>query len=278
MSTPALLLLSAALAFAGDDGSAPPAPAPGTPAALTQVGFDPPLGQRVPVDVRLRDSTGQEVALGDLLHRPTVLVPMYYECPMLCSLVADGLQRALADIDLDVGRDLDVVVFSIDPDEGPDLAREARDTFLQRYGRAGAGNGVHFLTGTAAAVARLTDALGFRYVKDEQTGEYAHAAGVLVLTAEGTLSRYLAGVDYPSRDLQLALVDAGQGTVGDVADQALLLCYRYDPTTGRYSAKVLALVRVGGVATLAGLVLLMLWSRRRGRRQRARDDRVGEAA
>jgi len=243
----------------------------GLPEALEGVAFSPPLGAELP-DVALVDDTGATVRLSRLVgSRPALVVPVYYECPMLCSLVLDGPERSLRALDFRPGDEFDVLVFSIDPEETPARAAEARDTFLRRYGRPDVGRGVRFLTGDADAVASLADGIGFHYERDDETGEYAHAAGVVVVTADGRLARFLSGVDYPARDLRLAILEASRGEVGGVVDRALLYCFRYDPSTGRYSATVLGLVRAAGVATVAGLVGFVLWSLRSERRRRRRE-------
>jgi protein SCO1/2 len=243
--------------------------APERPALLRDVGFAPQLGAAVPRDLAFRDEQGRQVRLGDYLGaRPILLVPAYYECPMLCTLVLQGVVSALRALPFDVGEAFHVVVFSFDPGETSALAAGKKAALLREYRRPGAGTGWHLLTGTEEAIRRLTDAIGFRYAYDAARGEYAHASGVVVLTPAGRVSHYFHGVEYAPRDLRLALVEASEERLGSVVDQLLLFCFRYDPATGRYGRLALGAVRVGGVATLLGLgafVVLML-RREAGRR------------
>jgi protein SCO1/2 len=218
----------------------------------------------VPLEAVFHDHTGAEVRLGDLLsERPAILALVYYDCPMLCSLVLQGLTRNLRALTLDVGTEFDVIAVSFDPSEGPAEAAGNRREVAAAYGRDAQGRGWHFLTGSAEAVEQITSAVGFRYRYDEESGEYAHAAGIVILTPDGRAARYLYGVDFPARDLRLALVEAGEGKVGSVLDQALLYCYRYDPKAGKYSAATLNIVRLGGVVTVLALAIFLTVSWRR---------------
>lgn len=231
------------------------------------VGIDQHLGGDLPLELRFRDGAGVEHALGTWFgERPVVLVPVYYRCPMLCTLVLNGVLDALRTLRLDPGRDYELVVFSFDPREGPELAAAKRTAFLRALGREGADAGVHFLTAEEPAIGALTRAIGFRYVEDPETGQLAHAGGIVVATPGGTLSRYMYGVEFPPRDLRLGLVEASQGTVGSLADQVLLLCYAYDPTTGRYGFAILAALRTAGVMTVVVLGLFVLRALRHERR------------
>jgi protein SCO1 len=239
------------------------------PAELEELRIDQRLGQRAPLDVRLRNHEGSEVELGGFFgDRPVLLAPVYYDCPMLCSLVLDGVVRSLKPLSLLPGRDFEVLAVSFDPRDTPLKAAESRTTALQRYRRAEAEPGWHFLVGEEAEVARLMDAVGFRYRFDPTSGEYAHAGAVILLTPEGEVARYFYGVEYPPKDIRLGLVEASQGRIGSVVDQVMLFCYRYDPALGRYSAVTMNVVRLGGVVTvlaIATFVSLMLWRERRRR-------------
>jgi protein SCO1/2 len=221
------------------------------------VGIDQRLGQRIPLDAVFLGEDGAPVELGQLLGgKPVVLSLVYYECPMLCTLVLNDQLRALRALPLELGRDYTALTLSIDPRETPELAAAKRDHYLEAY-RRDAGpeqrGAWRFLVGGEASIRALADAVGFRYVYDEEHDEYAHAAGLIVLTAEGVVSRYFFGVQYSPKDLRLALVEAGGGRVGSFADQALLLCYHFDPTTGRYGWAIMGALRVAG-----GLTLLLL--------------------
>lgn len=260
----ALLLPAAAGATGGV------VPASELPGPLQKVGFEQRLGEPVPLDLAFRDADGEPVELAALTAgRPAILVPVYYDCPMLCGMVLNGLTTTLRAMKLDAGRDFEVVVFSIDPAETTAMAAARKAATLERYDRPGAADGLHFLTGEAEAIAALTQAIGFRYDYDESSGEFAHAAGLVLLTPEGQVARTLYGVEYPPRDLRLGLVEAADGQIGNVVDEILLFCFRYDPTIGRYSAATMNLVRAGGAITvglLAAFVLLMLRRERRGRK------------
>lgn len=253
----------------------PPRPEPITapdgrdrPSVTEEVAFEQRLGARVPMDAPLVDETGRTVTLAELGEgRPILLVPAYYECPMLCNMVLAGVMSSLGVLELDAGRDFEVAVVSFDPGETPSMAAAARARHLPRYDRPGAEEGFHFLTGEAAAVDAVMDAIGFRYAYVPERDEWAHAAGVVTLTPEGAVARYHYGVEYPPRDVRLGLVEAGGGTIGSAVDEVLLYCLRYDPSSGRYSLAILNLVRAGGVLTVAAILLFMLLSRRRGKAQ-----------
>jgi protein SCO1/2 len=223
----------------------------------------------VPLDLVLRDEAGAEVRLGTYFGaNPVLLVPAYATCPMLCPLVLNGVMTALRALPFDVGREFTVVAFSFDPRETPaDVARK-KASLLDDYRRPNAAAGFHFLTGEEAAVRRLAAAVGFRYAFDPAQRQYAHASGVVILTPEGRIARYLFGVEYPPRDLRLALVEASAGRIGSPVDQLLLFCFHWDPATGRYSRLAVDAVRVAGLGTvvaIAGFVGIML---RRERRRR----------
>jgi len=234
---------------------------------IAKVDVEQHLGDPLPLDAPFRDENGKDVTLGSYFggKRPVVLALVYYECPMLCTLVLNGLVRAAKPLDLQPGRDFEVVVVSFDPTETPDLALAKKATYLDAYARPGSENGWHFLTGKREQIEALTGALGFRYAYDPQRNQYAHAAAIYVATPEGKISRYLFGVDYSSRDLKLSLVEATGGRIATVADKLLLLCYHYDPDTGTYTRAAIGLMRVAGAVTIVAIVLLILTMRRRER-------------
>ena len=263
--TGALLLAAASPALAWNRDQPSPAP----PAAealkiLSDVGFDQHLGDTVPLDAVFRDETGQAVRLGDYFgKRPVVLSLAYYDCPMLCTVTLNGLASALDVLAFTPGRDFEIVTVSFEPKETPALAAAKKAAYLRRYKRPGAAAAWHFLTGDAAQIRRLTDAVGFKYAWDERTGQYAHASGVMVLTPDGRLARYLYGVEYAPKDLRFAIVEASQGRILSPVDRLLLYCYHYDPALGRYGRSVMALLRVGAVLTLAGIGAMIFGLRRR---------------
>jgi protein SCO1/2 len=258
-------LLALALACAGAaPASTPSLPAAEQPAIARDVAFEQRLGARLPLDARFVDSDGGAVRLGDLLGtRPVLLVPAYYECPMLCTLVLNGVVRMLRALPFDVGDELDVVVFSIDPDETPALAAAKKRNLLAEYRRPGAARGWRLLTGDPDAIEALTRAIGFRYAYDPASGQFAHASGVVVLTPDGRPSQYFLGVEFSPRDVRLAVVEASSGRVGSVVDQLLLLCLQWDPSRGRYTASVMNAIRVGGLLTLIVLAAFAWQSRAR---------------
>jgi protein SCO1/2 len=212
----------------------------------------------MPLDVPFADEQGRRVRLGDYFgRRPVVLAFVYYDCPMLCTQVLNSLASSLNVLSLEPGKDFEVVTISFDPREKPPLAAAKKASSLERYRRAGAAEAWHFLTGDQAAIARATSAAGFRFVWDSRLKQFAHPTGVIVLTPEGRLARYLFGIDYGPRDLRLALVDASAGRVGSPADSFLLYCYHYDPITGRYGLMVMRLIRGAAIATVLGLGLFV---------------------
>lgn len=224
------------------------------------------LGTDLPLDAAFVDESGKAVRLGDYFGtRPVIIAPVYYECPMLCSLVLEGFVKALRPLGFRPGDEFDVVVVSFDPGEGPELAAKKAAKYLEEYGDAGTADGWHFLTGNEADIRRVTDALGFEYVYDEKRDEYAHAATVVVATPQGKVAKYFFGVEFSTRDLRLGLVEAASGKIGTAIDRFLLYCYHYDPSAGRYSAAVLNIVRVGGIATISAMLIFFLAMRRRER-------------
>jgi len=251
---------------------APPASGPRTPSAaaadvrpplLRDVGLEPHLGAPLPLDAVFRDETGAARPLGRWLDgRPAVLSLVYFGCPMLCGQVLESLTASLKPLSLDVGRDFDVLVVSFDPRDGPEAAAAKKADALRRYGRPGTERGWHFLTADADAIRRLTDAVGFRYAWDASGNQFAHVATVEVVTADGRLARYFPGIDYPPRDLRLALVEASDGRIGTRVDRLLLFCYHWDASTGRYTPIVARALQVASVLTVLALGTLLLTLRR----------------
>jgi protein SCO1/2 len=227
----------------------------GRPAILRDIGFDQRLGETISLDLPFRDEAGRAVSLGDYFgERPVVLTLNYYGCPMLCTVSLNGLASALDTLSFTAGREFEVVTVSFDASESPQLAAAKKETYLKRYKRPGAERGWHFLTGDQAAIDRLTAAVGFRYARDPVTGQFAHPAGVMVLTPRGVMARYLYGIEYSPKDLRFALVEASEGRIGNPVDQIVLACYQYDPATGRYGAAIMRILRIGGALTLGALV------------------------
>jgi protein SCO1/2 len=240
-----------------------------TPGPLEGVSIEQHLGASLPLDAVFRDDEGKEVRLGDYFgpgRKPAVLVFAYYECPMLCTLVLNGMIKALRPMSFTAGDEYQVIAISIDPEETPELARDKKKAYLESYARKGDGGGFHFLTGDEKSIRAAADAVGFKYRYVPETGEFAHAASIFVTTGLGQLSRYFFGVEFSTRDVRLALVEAADGKVGNMVDQLMLFCYRYDPASGKYSAAALSVVRLAGLTTvlfLAGFIGLSQWRERR---------------
>lgn len=227
--------------------------------------FDPHPGALLPLDVDLVDEGGQPRKMGDFLgdHRPIVLVMAYYECPMLCSLVLNGLFGALKKTGLSAGEDFQVVVVSVDPADTPARAAAKKETYLRYYDRPGADSAIHFLTGREGEVKRLASAVGFQYAYDPVGEQFAHPAGVVLVTGEGIVSHYFYGIDFPPRDLRLGLVEAANGAIGTARDRLLLLCFHYDPERGRYGAFALGAVRIAGALTVICMGVTLIAMKRR---------------
>lgn len=227
---------------------------------VRDVGIDQKLGSQVALELPFVDERGRDVRLGELFdRRPVVLALVYHRCPMLCSQVLDGVLRALRGITLAAGTDFDVVVVSIDPTDTSALAAKKMEATVAQYGREGGARGWHFLVGGEASIRRLADDVGFRYLYDPATKQFAHASGFFVLTPKGVVSRYFYGLEHSASDLRLALVESSEGRVGNLVDQVLLLCFHYDPATGRYGFAILNAIRLLGILTVAGLGALV-WS------------------
>jgi protein SCO1/2 len=242
------------------------------PPSLQGVGIDQRLDEQIPLDTKFRDESGRTVELGRYFgSKPVVLALVYYECPMLCTEILNGMVGSLKGISFNAGREFEVVSVSFNPKDTPELAAMKKQNYVRRYGRAGSEGGFHFLTGDQASIDALTRAVGFRYKYDEKSGQFAHASAIYVLTPQGRLSRYFYGVEYAPRDVRLGLVEASRNKIGSPADQLLLFCYHYDPATGKYGAVAMNILRLAGAGFMLVLVasLLVLWRRdlRRDRRE-----------
>lgn len=236
------------------------------PSLLRNVGIDQKLNQQLPLELTFRDETGKTVQLGEYFgDKPVILALVYYECPMLCTQELNGLLRSLQNIPLDVGKQFNVVTVSFNPNETPGLAANKKKVYVGIYGRPGASEGWHFLTGDEASIQKLTVAVGYHYAFDPVSDQYAHATAIMVLTPQGKLSRYFYGIDYPSRDLRLSLVEASNNKIGSPVDQVLLYCYHYDPATGKYGLIIANVLRLAGTVTILALggFLLILFRHER---------------
>jgi protein SCO1/2 len=237
----------------------------GLPPILKNVGIEQKLNEQLPLSAEFKDENGNVVKLGDYFRRekPVVLALVYYECPMLCNEVLNGLTGSLKGISFDAGREFEVVAISFDVRENdkPELAKNKKASYLNRYARPGAENGWHFLTGTQSEIDRVTQAVGFNYQFDEATNQFAHAGGVMIITPEGKISRYLYGIDYAPKDLKFALMDSAEGKIGNPAEQLYLYCFHYNPATGKYGLEILSVLRLMAIATIIGIggMLFVFW-------------------
>lgn len=229
------------------------------PAELKDVAINQRLNEQLPLDTVFKDEDGHDVRLGQYFQaRPVLLNFVYYECPMLCTEVLNGLVSSLRVLQFTPGKEFEIVTISFDTRDTPALARAKKENYLKDYRRQGAGKGWHFLTGTEASIQKVTQAAGFEYKWIPQDKQFAHAAGIMILTPKGRLARYFYGIEYSSRDIRLALVEASENKIGSPTDQVLLYCFHYDPKTARYSASILNFVRAGGVLTVIGLGILFV--------------------
>ena len=236
-------------------------PATPPPQILSNIGIDQNLNAQLPLDLPFTDENGKSVRLGDYFgKKPVVLAFVYYDCPMMCTEVLNGMVASFSLLKFDIGKEYDVVTVSFDPRETPKLARQKKDVYLRRYGRAGGEQGWHFLTGQQPAIEALTRTAGFHYQWDNQTQQFAHATAIVVATPEGKLAQYYYGVEYSAKDLRLGLIEASKRQIGSLVDTLLLYCYHYDPRTGRYGAVVSRVLQIAGGVTivlLGGFLIAM---------------------
>src|SRR5689334_6826467 len=276
-----LVILWLVIAWASAGAQAPPGPSSplygartdtgpvssGLPAPLRDVRIEQKLNQQLPLDLTFRDEAGREVKLSDFFGRkPVVLAFVYYDCPMLCTQVLNGMVTSFRVLPFEIGKEYDVVTISFDPRETPELAQRKKNVYvnyLPEKMRGDAANGWHFLTGDETNIKQITDAAGFYYHYDETTKQFAHASGIMLTTPGGKLSRYYYGIEYPARDLRLGLIETSQNKIGSPVDQLLLYCYHYDPATGKYGAAVMNIMRLAGGFTIIGIAALLLFLRPR---------------
>jgi protein SCO1/2 len=221
----------------------------------TPVSLEQQLGAQVPLDVVFTDDDGRSALLRDYFNGvPVILALVYYDCPQVCPLVLEGLARSLRPLNFSAGEQYRVLAVSIDPRETAKVAADKRRSVLGST-RPETAAGWHFLTGLEPAIATVAEAVGFRYRKNEKSdaGTYVHPTGIMILTPDGKISRYLYGFDFPPRDLRLSLIEASGGRIGSPVDQLLLLCYEYDPRTGKYTMTILNILRMSGIATIVAL-------------------------
>jgi protein SCO1/2 len=277
------LTVAAAAALAAGAWLVAPPPAGaqvqrGTPDELQGIEITPHLGDTVPLDLEFVDEQGRTVRLGDYFdgERPVVLSMGYYGCPMLCDLVWMSTFQALKELRWTAGQEFRVLNVTIDPGETPRMAREKRDDYLESYGRPSAKAGIHFLTGQPEAIRSLAETVGFGYRYVPERDEYAHAAGIMILSPEGKLSRYLFGVQYDPKTVRMALLEASEGKIGSAIDRVVMYCFHYDPEEGKYTMAAMNVMRLVGAFTVVVLsaLIAILWRRERRRRL----ETEGEAA
>jgi protein SCO1/2 len=236
-----------------------------SPNELNKIRFDQHIGQQISPGLNFRDETGRIVRLGDYFNdKPTLLVLGYYRCPMLCTLINDGLIGSMQELRFDVGKAFNIINVSIDPKETPAAAAAKKKEYLKRYGRHGAARGWHFLTGDPGAIAQLANEAGFRFAYDPASNEFAHPSGFVVLTPDGKISRYFFGVNFEPHEVRAAILAAAREQEGSVIKELILVCFHYNPITGKYGALIMNVVRGAAVATVLGLGAFILLASRGG--------------
>ena len=268
-----LVLLSALGAEAQQAGfSRPSGPVqPASPRLQNEVGFEPKLGQALPLDAVLTDETGASLPLGSYFagasaKRPVLMVFYYQSCPMLCSLQLESVVASLKGTKYVVGRDFTFLAVSMDPNDTVEGSVKAKRKITNAYGQSGSEAGFHFLTGSAEEVKKVTAGAGYRYYWDEDSKQWAHATGVLLMAPDGRMARYLPGIEPFPRDLQFALLEASEGQIGTLVDRAVLYCYQYNEASGRYGAAIMRTLRLSAVGTMILLAGFVVFSLRRERK------------
>jgi len=228
------------------------------PPALRNVGIEQKMGAQVPLDVPFIDESGHAVTLREYSTRPLILALVYYQCPSLCNMVLNGVVRSARSLKMTAGDEFDVVAVSFDPHETPEMAAAKKAAYMKEYERPGSQHGWHFLTGPEASSRTLAEAVGFHYAYDALTNQFAHASAIIILTPEGRATQYFYGIEYPARDVRLALVEASHNRIGSAIDQVMLYCYHWDPARGKYGMVIQNVLRIAGLLTLFSLLTFML--------------------
>ena|SRR6266404_5000067 len=239
------------------------------PSVFEKVGIDQNLGAQIPLGAGFKDEHGQDVKLSDYFghKRPVILALVYYNCTMLCDQVLNGMASALNVLKFNAGKEFDVVAVSFDPRETPEIAADKKQLYLARYKRPGAEQAWHFLTGKQDAIDAVTRSMGFHYTWDDRSNQFAHSSALILLTPEGKVTQYYYGIEYSPKDMRLGMIEASQEKIGNPVDQLILYCYHYDPTTGKYGAIAMRMMRLGGLLTVLLLGMFMVFSfRREGQR------------
>ena len=246
--------------------------------AVEGINIEQRLNEQIPLNLTFQDATDQRVQLRDYFgEKPVILSLVYYECPMLCSMILNGLLRSLNILSFDVGDEFNVVTVSFDPKETTKLAMGKKKSYMSKYGRLDAEKGWHFLTGDESSIQQLTEAVGFNYKYDPEINQFVHASGIMVLTPQGKLSRYFYGVEYSTKDLKFGLMEAANNKICSAVDQLLLYCYHYDPVTGKYGVVIMNVIRISGTATVLVLAAFMLAMFRRDRKAKSEERGADQA-
>ncbi|MCC5925113.1 MAG: SCO family protein [Bacteroidetes bacterium] len=237
------------------------------PAELNEIGIEERLGDRIPGDISFFNEQGEVVTMSDLLSngKPLIVTPIYFECPMLCNLILNGVTYGLRDLNWQIGDQFEVVTFSIDPDETPELARENKESYLRLLGKPEAADGWHFLTADEENITRMTDALGFNFKWSDEAQEFLHGSAIMFVSPQGVITRYLYGIDYSELSLRNALFDAADGRIGATFERVLLYCFTFDPNSRSYVPNAMRIMKVGGLITMTflGIFLGLLWFRKK---------------
>jgi protein SCO1 len=227
-------------------------------------GLEQKLNAQLPLDTMLRDEYGRDVSLGNFFRtKPVIFVLAYYQCPNLCTVVLNSILRTAQDLKFDAGKDYEIVVLSFDSRERPALAAAKKQIYVRRYGRAGGDEGWHFLTGSETAIKRIADSVGYYFAYDRITGQFAHPSVAIVLTPAGKISRYFPGIEYPARETRLALIEASQDRIGTIADRVFLLCFHYNPATGKYGLLISHVMQIAGIGSALLLAVYITINLRR---------------
>lgn len=239
----------------------------GLPKALEEIGIEQKLNSQVPLNAKFKDADRNDVTLEKYFKkdRPVILALVYYECPMLCNEVLNGLTGTLKGISFNAGEEFDVVAISFDANEhkNENLAKNKKTGYMERYNRPGTSDGWHFLTGTDEEIRKVTESVGFSFKWDEKSEQFAHAGGIILLTPEGKVSRYFYGIDYSPKDVKLGLVESSENKIGGAVEALYLYCFHYNPATGTYGLAILNVLRAAAVATLLGIgaMMFVFWRR-----------------
>jgi len=225
---------------------------------LRNGGINQKMGAQIPLELPFADESGRPVTLGEYFGKPVILALVYYQCPSLCNLVLNGVLRSAKSVPMSAGVDYEIIAVSFDGRETPEMAAAKKQTYVQGYGRPGAERGWHFLTGEEASSRALADAVGFHYVYDSMTNQYAHPSAIMIVTPTGQVARYFYGVEYPPRDIRLGLVEASENRIGTAVDQVMLYCFHYDPANGKYGMVIMNVLRLTGLLTVGALATFMI--------------------